>query len=95
MAHIKYTWTRSELYNKDGIQVFIIRCNEDGRKKAWEIVENGIARKATHHEVSPYIEPDYEKRKAIKEKRIATFKARKALRANMADWKEELNFTWA
>lgn len=95
MARIEYTWSKNELYNKDGVQIFIIRCNEDNRKKTWEIVENGVIRKATHADVSPYIEPDYEKRKAIREKRIAACKAKKALRTNMTEWNEELNFTWA
>lgn len=66
MARIEYTWSKNELYNKDGIQIFIIRCNEDNRKKTWEIVENGVARKATHADVSPYIDPDYATRKPAK-----------------------------
>lgn len=95
MARIEYTWSKNELYNKNGIQIFIIRCNEDSHKKTWEIIENGVARKATHADVSPYIEPDYKKRKAIREKRIAAYKAKRTLHANMTEWSEELNFTWA
>lgn len=93
MASI-YTWSKTELYNKDGIQIFIIRANENHRKVAYEIVENGIARKVKRDVVNPYLDPDYEKRKAAKEKRIAAYKARKTFRASMTDWKEELDFTW-
>jgi hypothetical protein len=89
-----YTWSKTELYNKDGIQIFIIRANENHRKVAYEIVENGIARKVKRDVVDPYLDPNYAERKAAKEKRIATYKAHKAFRSNMADWKEELNFTW-
>ena len=89
-----YTWSKTELYNKDGIQISIIRANENHRKVVYEIVENGIARKVKRDVVNPYLDPDYEKRKAAREKRIAACKAQKAFRANMADWKEELNFTW-
>ena len=95
MARIKYTWSKNELYNKNGIQIFIIRCNEASHKKTWEIIENGVARKASHADGSPYIEPDYEKRKAAREKRIAACRAKKALHANIIEWSEELNFTWA
>lgn len=98
MARIEYTWSKNELYNKDGVQIFIIRCNEDNRKKAWEIVENGIARKATHAEVSPYIEPNYAARKARKDKEIATKRANYAKYGRAGGWSsysEELNFTWA
>lgn len=90
-----YTWTETELYNKDGIQIFIVRANENNRVRIFKIRENGETRKATREEVNPYIDPDYNKRQAAKEKRITSCKVKKALRANMADWKEELNFTWA
>lgn len=90
-----YTWTETELYNKDGVQIFIVRANENNRVRIFKIRENGEIRKATREEVNPYLDPDYEKRKAARNKRIATCKAKKALAANMADWKEELNFTWA
>ena len=97
MARIEYTWTRSELYNKDGIQIFIIRCNEDNRKKTWEIVENGVARKATHADVSPYIEPDYAARKARKDKMHAARRANYAKYGRVGSWSsysEELDFSW-
>lgn len=90
-----YTWTETELYNKDGIQIFIVRANENSKARIFKIRENGETRKATREEVNPYLDPDYNKRQAAKEKRIASCKAKRALRANMADWKEELNFTWA
>lgn len=89
-----YTWTETELYNKDGIQVFIVRANENNRVRIFKIRENGETRKVSREEVNPYIDPDYNKRKEAKEKRITSCKAKKAFRANMADWKEELNFTW-
>ena len=91
----KFTWSKTELYNKDGIQIFIIRANENPHKVVYEIVENGVARNVKRDVVNPYLDPDYEKRKAAKEKRMATCRAQKTLKANMADWKEELNFTWA
>lgn len=97
MVRIEYTWSKNELYNKDGIQIFIIRCNEDNRKKTWEIVENGIARKATHADVSPYIEPDYATRKARKDKERATRRANYAKYGRAGSWSsysEELNFSW-
>lgn len=90
-----YTWTETELYNKDGIQIFIVRANENNRARIFKIRENGKTRKATREEVNPYLDPDYDKRQAAKEKRIASCKAKRILRANMADWQEELNFTWA
>lgn len=90
----RITWSKTELYNKDGIQIFIIRANENHRKVVYEIVENGIARNVKRDVVNPYLDPDYEKRKTAKEKRIAAYKAQKTFRANMADWKEELDFTW-
>lgn len=90
-----YTWTETELYNKDGIQVFIVRANENNRVRIFKIRENGETRKVSREEVNPYIDPDYNKRKEAKEKRIASCKAKRAFRANMAEWNEELNFTWA
>lgn len=90
-----YTWTETELYNKDGIQIFIVRANENNRVRIFKICENGEIRKATREEVNPYIDPDYNKRQAAKEKRIASCKAKRAARVNIADWKEELSFTWA
>lgn len=95
MARIKYTWSEVELYNKEGIKICIVRANEDNRVRFFKVYENNEVRRATREEVSPYIDPDFEKRKAAKEKRIASCKAKKALRANMADWNKELNFTWA
>lgn len=89
-----YTWSKTELYNKGGIQIFIVRANENHHKVVYELVENGIARKVKRDVVDPYLDPDYAKRKAAKEKRIATYKAHKAFRSNVTDWKEELNFTW-
>lgn len=89
-----YTWSKTELYNKDGIKIFIVRANENHRKVVYEIVENGITHKVKRDAVNPYLDPDYAKRKAAKEKRIATYKAHKAFRSNVTDWKEELNFTW-
>ena len=62
MARIEYTWTRCELYNKDGIQILIARANEDNRKKRWIKIENGIETKVTHEEAAEYIDPDYKKR---------------------------------
>ena len=90
-----YTWTETELYNKDGIQVFIVRANENNRVRIFKIRENGETRKVSREEVNPYIDPDYNKRKEAKEKRIASCKTKRAFRANMAEWSEELNFTWA
>ena len=90
-----YTWTETELYNKDGIQIFIVRANENNRVRIFKIRENGETRKVTREEVNPYIDPDYNKRQAAKEKRIASHKAKRALRVSITDWKEELNFTWA
>lgn len=93
---MKYTWTRSELYNKDGIQIFIVRCNENGRLKTWEIVENGILRKATHEEVQPYLDPDYKKRKAQKAKERETKRINRAKYGALGGWSaDELKFTWA
>lgn len=89
-----YTWSKTELYNKDGIQIFIIRANENHHKVVYELVENGIMRKVKRDVVDPYLDPDHKERKAAREKRIATYKAQKAFRANSADWKEELSFTW-
>lgn len=89
-----YTWSETELYNKDGIQIFIVRANENHKVRIFKIRENGETRKATREEVNPYIDPDYNKRQAAKEKRIASCKARRTLRANMTEWNEELNFTW-
>lgn len=62
MARIEYTWTRCELYNKDGVQILIARANEDNRKKRWIKIENGIETKVTHEEAAEYIDPDYKKR---------------------------------
>ena len=90
-----YTWSETELYNKDGIQIFIVRANENNKVRIFKICENGETRRATREEVNPYIDPDYNKRQVAKEKRIASCLARRTLRANMTDWKEELNFTWA
>lgn len=90
-----YTWSKTELYNKDGIQIFIVRANENNKVRIFKIRENGETRKATREEVNSYIDPDYNKRQAAKEKRIASCKAKRALRANIAEWNEELNFTWA
>lgn len=90
-----YTWSETELYNKDGIQVFIVRANENNRVRIFKIRENGEIRRATREEVNPYIDPNYNKRQAAKEKRIASCKVKRTLRANMAEWSEELNFTWA
>ena len=90
-----YTWSEVELYNKDGIQIFIVRANENSKVRIFKIRENGETRKATREEVNPYLDPDYNKRQAAREKRIASFKAKRASKVNMADWKEELNFTWA
>ena len=93
---MKYTWTRSELYNKNDIQIFIVRCNENGRLKTWEIVENGIAKKATHEEVQPYLDPDYEKRKARKMKERETKRVNRAKYGALGRWSaDELKFTWA
>lgn len=90
-----YTWTETELYNKDDIQIFIVRANENNRVRIFKIRENGETRKVTREEVNPYIDSDYNKRQVAKEKRIASCKAKRALRVNMAEWSEELNFTWA
>lgn len=93
---MKYTWTRSELYNKDGIQIFIVRCNENGRLKTWEIVENGVSRKATHEEVQPYLDPDYKKRKAQKAKERETKRINRQKYGALGGWSaDELKFTWA
>ena len=89
-----YTWSETELYNKDGVQIFIVRANENNRVRIFKIRENGEIRKATREEVNPYLDPDYDKRQAAKEKRIASCKAKRAQKVNMADWKE-LSFTWA
>ena len=62
MARIEYTWTRCELYNKDGVQILIARANEDNRKKRWIKIENGVETKITHEEAAEYIDPDYKKR---------------------------------
>ena len=62
MARIEYTWTRCELYNKDGVQILIARANEDNRKKRWIKIENGVETKVTHEEAAEYIDPDYKTR---------------------------------
>lgn len=62
MARIEYTWTRSELYNKDGVQILIARANEDNRKKRWIKIENGVETKVTHEEAAVYIDPEYKQR---------------------------------
>lgn len=71
---MKYTWMEFELYNKDGVKVIMARAKENGHAKAWKIVENGVARKATHEEVSPYIDPDFKKRQERKQKRLETIR---------------------
>ena len=45
MARIEYTWTRCELYNKDGIQILIARANENAKLKRWIKIENGVETK--------------------------------------------------
>lgn len=62
MARIEYTWTRMELYNKDGIQILIARANENAKLKCWIKVENGVETKVTHAEAAEYIDPDYKQR---------------------------------
>lgn len=62
MARIEYTWTRMELYNKDGIQILIARANENAKLKRWIKIENGVETKITHEEAAVYIDPDYKKR---------------------------------
>lgn len=62
MARIDYTWTRSELYNKNGIQILIARANENAKLKRWIKVENGVETKITHEEAAEYIDPDYKQR---------------------------------
>ena len=71
----KYTWTRSELYNQNGIQIFISRANENNRCKCWYKIENGVETKITHAEAAVYIEPD---RAARLEKRKQTRATRRA-----------------
>lgn len=57
-----YTWTEVKLYDKDGIQIFLARANENAVKKAWHKVENGIRIKITHEEAAVYIDPEYKQR---------------------------------
>lgn len=90
-----YTWSKTELYNKDGIQIFIIRANENHRKVAYEIVENGIARNVKRAEVDPYLDPNRAERKAKATKSRQTSYARRGNRANFSTWAEDLDFTWA
>ena len=65
MARIEYTWTRSELYNKDGIQILIVRANENAKLKRWIKVENGA-------EAAEYIDPDYRNRISRRQARVAS-----------------------
>lgn len=75
MARAEYTWTEIELYNKGGIQIFIVRANENNRARCYQIVENGVKRKVTREEVNPYLDPDYEKRQVRKAKRKEAMRA--------------------
>ena len=72
MARIEYTWTRSELYNKDGVQILIARANENARLKRWIKIENGVETKVTHEQASEYIDPDYRNRINRRQARAAT-----------------------
>lgn len=36
-----FTWSETKLYNKDGVQIFIVRANEDNRVRIFKIRENG------------------------------------------------------
>lgn len=72
MARIEYTWTRSELYNKDGIQILIVRANENAKLKRWIKVENGVETTVTHAEAAEYIDPDYRNRISRRQARVAS-----------------------
>lgn len=90
-----YTWSKTELYNENGVQIFIIRAKEDNRKTAYEIVENGQARKVKRADVDPYLDPNRAERKAKATKSRQTARARRGNRTNFSTWAEDLNFTWA
>lgn len=62
MARISHEWLKMELYNRDGIQVFVIRAKDNNKLRTWAIVENGVERTVTHAEAAVYIDPDYNKR---------------------------------
>ena len=74
MARIEYTWTRSELYNKDGVQILIARANENAKLKRWIKIENGVETKVTHEQAAEYIDPDYKNRINRKRERIAAYR---------------------
>ena len=94
MARIEYTWTRSELYNKDGVQILIARANEDSHKKRWIKIENGIETKITHEEAAVYIDPDYKKRIEKRRQRKETIrKNRRNSTYKMASF--EYGMPWA
>lgn len=90
-----YTWSKTELYNKNGVQIFIIRAKEDSHKVTYEIVENGIARNVKRAEVNPYLDPNRAERKAKAEKGRQTARSRRGNRTNFSTWAEDLDFTWA
>lgn len=69
-----YTWTEVKLYDKDGVQIFMARANENAVKKAWYKVENGIKTKITHAEATEYIDPDYKERVEKRKKRQAAIR---------------------
>ena len=71
MARIEYTWTRSELYNKDGIQILIVRANENAKLKRWIKVVDGVETTVTHAEAAEYIDPDYRNRISRRQARVA------------------------
>lgn len=73
MARTIHEWLKMELYNKDGVQVFVIRAKDNNKLRTWAIVENGVERTVTHEEAAVYIDPDYGKR----------IERKKARRANM------------
>ena len=72
MARIEYTWTRSELYNKDGIQILIVRANENARLKRWVKAVDGVETTITHEQASEYIDPDYRNRINRRQTRVAS-----------------------
>lgn len=93
MAH--YTWSKNELYNKDGVQIFIIRAKEDSKKVVYELIQNGVSRNVKREEVDPYLDPNRAERKAKTIKGRQTNRARRGNRANFSTWAEDLDFTWA
>ena len=90
-----YTWSKNELYNKDGIQIFIIRAKEDSKKVVYELIQNGVSRNVKREEVDPYLDPNRAERKAKTMKGRQTNRSHRGNRANFSTWAEDLDFTWA